>query len=319
MKKIMALLLTFMLLLSLTACGGSSASDHSTSAPQTDDDTASLQAQSSEVQQDSNDKEDDDKTEDKKEELSFTEMVAVDNDECMIKITGIDQDNLWGYTLKVQLENKSTEKTYMYSVERAAINGVQCDPLFATEVAAGKKANDDISFINSSLEENDVGEYTDIELSFRVYDSNDWMADEVAKETVHVYPYGEEKATRFVREAQSTDNVIVDNEYVTVIVTGYEQDDIWGYSVNLFLLNKTDKNVMFTVDEASVNGYMADPFFATTVSAGKCAFNAISWFDTTLEENDITQVEEIEFKLRVYDADNWLEDDLANETIVLNP
>lgn len=319
MKKIMALLLTFMLLLSLTACGGSSASDHSTSAPQTDDDTASLQAQSSEVQQDSNDKEDDDKTEDKKEELLFTEMVAVDNDECMIKITGIDQDNLWGYTLKVQLENKSTEKTYMYSVERAAINGVQCDPLFATEVAAGKKANDDISFINSSLEENDVGEYTDIELSFRVYDSNDWMADEVAKETVHVYPYGEEKATRFVREAQSTDNVIVDNEYVTVIVTGYEQDDIWGYSVNLFLLNKTDKNVMFTVDEASVNGYMADPFFAITVSAGKCAFNAISWFDTTLEENDITQVEEIEFKLRVYDADNWLEDDLANETIVLNP
>lgn len=46
---------------------------------------------------------------------------------------------MWGYTLKAQLENKSTEKTYMFSVESASINGVQCDPMFASEVAAGKR------------------------------------------------------------------------------------------------------------------------------------------------------------------------------------
>lgn len=51
---------------------------------------------------------------------------------------------MWGYTLKAQLENKSTEKTYMFSVESASINGVQCDPMFASEVAAGKKANEEI-------------------------------------------------------------------------------------------------------------------------------------------------------------------------------
>ena len=67
-------------------------------------------------------------------------------------------------------------------------------------------------------------------------------------------------AVAFVREAQATDNVIIDNDYVTVIVTGYEDDEIWGYTANLFLLNKTDKTVMFSVDDASVNGFMADPF-----------------------------------------------------------
>lgn len=72
------------------------------------------------------------------------------------------------------------------------------------------------------------------------------------RETIHIYPYGEDKAVKFVREAQATDNVIIDNNYITVIVTGYEKDDIFGYTVNLFLLNKTDKNVMFSVDEASV-------------------------------------------------------------------
>jgi len=99
----------------------------------------------------------------------------------------------------------------------------------------------------------------------------------------------------------------------------YEDDEIWGYTVNLFLLNKTDKNVMFSVDEASVNGFMADPFYASSVSAGKCSFSSMAWSDTTLEENDITSVEEIEFKFRAYNEDDWSDDDFANETITLNP
>lgn len=311
MKRLAALLLAITLLFSLAACGGD-VTGNNTNSSENNNSTNSSQNDSTNNGQNNN-------KDDKKNEISFTEIVAVDNDECTIKITDIDPDNLWGYTLKVQLENKSTEKTYMYSVESASINGVQCDPFFATEVAAGKKSNNEISFSDSDLEDNGVGDYTDIELTFRVYDSNDWMADEVARETVHVYPYGEDKATIFVRETQANDNVIIDNDYVTVIVTGYEDDAIWGYTVNLFLLNKTDKDVMFSIDEASVNGYMADPFYATEVAAGKCAFSSMSWSDTTLEDNNITDVEEIEFKFRAYDSDNWFGDDFANEIITLNP
>ena len=61
--------------------------------------------------------------------------------------------------LKAQLENKSTEKTYMFSVESASINGVQCDPMFASEVAAGKKANEEINFSTDTLEENGIVEF----------------------------------------------------------------------------------------------------------------------------------------------------------------
>ena len=90
-------------------------------------------------------------------------------------------------------------------------------------------------------------------------------------------------------------------------------------TANLFLLNKTDKTVMFSVDDASVNGFMADPFYATSVSAGKCAFSSMAWSDTTLEENGITEVEEIEVLFRAYDADDFMGEDFANEVITLNP
>ena len=102
-------------------------------------------------------------------------------------------------------------------------------------------------------------------------------------------------------------------------VIGYEEDEIWGYTVKLFLLNKNVNNAMFSVEEASVNGYMADPFFAQTVYSGMCAFASMSWSDTTLEENGITAIEEIEFNLRVYNDDDWFEDDWMNETVTLNP
>lgn len=307
MKKILALILTTFMLLSLVACDIETPPNNNNN------------NNSSQNQTNNNIESNDQNNNENKNEITFSGLVAVDNAECIIKITEIDPDNFWGYTLKVQLENKSTDKTYMFSVESAAINGVQCDPFFATEVAGGKKSNTEISFATSELDDNGIENYTDIELTFRVYDTNDWMADNVVKETIHVYPYGEDKAVKYVRTPQASDNIIVDNEYVTVVVTGYEDDPIWGYTANLFLLNKTDKTVMFSVDDASVNGYMADPFFAKSVSAGKCAFSSMSWSSTTLEENGITVVEEIEFNLRAFDWGNLLADDLVNKTVTLTP
>ncbi len=262
-----------------------------------------------------------DTTETANNEITFTELTVVDNDECSIIITGIDEDGFWGYTLTAELENKSEDKTYMFSVESATVNGVMSDPFFASEVAAGKKSNEEISFINdTTLEENGIDEFTDIELTFKVYNSDDWEEDAVANETVHVYPYGEDKATTFTRESQDTDNVLVDNDEVTVIVTGYDPDDTWGYGVNLYLVNKTDTEVMFSVDDASINGYMIDPVYATTVNAGKCAFSTISWYDSDLEDNSIDNIKEIEFKLSAYNNEDWLDDYYVDgQTVTLNP
>lgn len=255
----------------------------------------------------------------KTEDIIFEKITAVDNEECSIILTGLEPDNMWGYTINAMLENKSADKTYMFSLENASIDGVQCTDLFASEVAAGKKANEDISLSDKELKENGVTDFSDIELSFRVYDSDDWSADVVAKETVHVYPYGKENAVVFEREAQQEDVVLADNEDVTMILTGYEEDEIWGYTANLFLINKTDKNVMFSVDDTSINGYMVTTFFASTVYAGKCEFTSISWSDSELEENGITDVEEIEMKIRVYDEENWYDEDIVNEIVTLNP
>lgn len=259
------------------------------------------------------------KPEPTKEAAAFEEITVIDNEKCLVKITDLDPDNGWGYTVKAYVENRSAEKNFMFSVKSAAVNGIETDPLFATTVAAGKKSREEISFFDQSLYAPDVGNFTDIELVFLVTDSDDWSADNIAQETVHIYPYGEEKAAKYVRSAQPGDVVLADNDAVSVIVTGVETNSFGGYTVNLYLVNKTDDELMFAVDDVSVNGFMADPFWASSVQGGKVSFSSMSWSSDTLEKNEITTVEEIEMTLRASDYNNWSAPDVLNETVTFKP
>ena len=105
--------------------------------------------------------------------------------------------------------------------------------------------------------------------------------------------------------------VMVDNENCTVIIKSVEPDNLFGYTLNVFLENKTDKELMFSVDDVSVNGYMCDPFWASTVSAGKKANQQISFSESDFEENGIKEVSEITLTLNVYDNANWAADYLG--------
>ncbi len=112
--------------------------------------------------------------------------------------------------------------------------------------------------------------------------------------------------------------VLVDDEKITLKITDVTQDPIWGYTWNVFVENKTEQELMFTVQNVSVNGFMCDPFWATAVDAGKKSNSTVSWLDSTLEENGIEKVEEITFTLRVYDSNDWLAEDVVNETFTVN-
>ena len=251
--------------------------------------------------------------------VAFEEIVVIDDNNCTIKITNLERSILWGYTLDVYTENKSADKTYMFSLSSASVNGVEASTYYAEEVAPGKKSNGNITFSDSDFDYNDIGDFTDILLNFRVYDSNDWLADDVALAEVHVYPFGEENATQFVREPKSTDIILADNEYVTVIATGHDPDDLWGWALDLYIINKTNVSVMVAIDESAVNGYMIDPFYATSVMPNTSKFSSINWFSSDFEENNITEVEDIEFILKVYNEYDWLADDYVYERITLNP
>lgn len=250
---------------------------------------------------------------------AFQEVMVVDNQDCAIYISGFREDPVWGWVLDTRLENKKEDENLMFAASSASVNTVQIDPLFASQVAPGKKAKEQIHLSVSTLQERDIGLYTDIELFFRVYDAEDWLEDPVATPSIHIYPYGADRARPYVRERQPNDQVLVEQKDFRVTVTGYVQDPVWGFTAQLFLENKTDKQIVLTAEDASVNGFMADPLFAVSVGAGNCAFGRMSWSDTALQELGITRVEEIELTLRAYDEENWNAADIVKQPVKLTP
>jgi len=321
MKKLIAILLTFILILSMAACADSTTSPDTTipgtaatpdapAAPESE--TESETTDESTAQADSDDPTETDLP-------AFEEVIIVDNEYCTAKITGIDPENFWGYTLNIYVENKSEDISMMFTIDGATINGVDCDPFWATEVVAGAKSNSEVNFAIDDLPEEISENITDICLSFRVYDYNDYMAEDYANETVHIYPKGEAAAEIYVREPQSSDAVLLDNEYATVTCIGFVNDELWGYTMQLYIENKTDVTMMVSMDDVTVNGFMIDPFWADDVMPGSTAFCDVSWSEEEFTANGITDVEEITFSMRGYNSGDWMADDFFNESIIVNP
>lgn len=247
------------------------------------------------------------------------EQTVVDNDACKIVVTGLDPEGLWGYDVDVYLENKSEDVKYTYTLEYAAVNGLEMMTFMSEEVAAGKKANSNFTLDTDDLEEAGltVDDVTDITLNFRVYDSDDWSADDAANETVHIYPNGKSEAVKYEREPQDTDIVLMDTGDFSVTVTRCYVDDIWGYTAELYLVNNTDQEVLFNAENVSVNGFMIDPYWATTAHPGCCIYSTMSWDSDDFESNGITDVEEIELELSVMNSSTW--DDLYQNTLTFEP
>lgn len=256
----------------------------------------------------------------KSKDSDFEEITVVDIDETTITITDIDEDGTWGYTLKVTIENKSEDITYMYTIDNASLNGVCVDPYFSVEVKPGKKLNEEIEFYMTDEEKELIGEVTDIHILMYAYDSDDWSADNIFDEDFHIYPKGEDNAEDVIREDDDEDVVLSENDDVRFILTGIEWDDTWGYELSVYMVNNTDKNVVFTIDDASINGYMVDVYWADYLMAQTSALGEITFYLDDLEKIDITEedeIEDLEFYFSVYDSDDWSAPDIYNEDISL--
>ncbi|WP_276699641.1 hypothetical protein [Romboutsia ilealis] len=85
-------------------------------------------------------------------EVKQEEVVLVDDDLAKIVVTEKFNDEIFGPSYKVSVENK-TDKKIIVQTRDVSIDGVMEEPIFSVEVTAGKKANDNMTFMNiESLE-----------------------------------------------------------------------------------------------------------------------------------------------------------------------
>ncbi len=237
----------------------------------------------------------------------FPETAAVDKEECSVILTGLEKNDAWGYTLRAELENRTSGSSLLFTIESASINGVSFDPDWAVDLDAGKKSISTISFADEALEAYDIGEITDLTMTFSIYDRDNWNTEDAVVQTVSIYPEGKDAAKTYVRKDRDGDMLLADNAHVKAVVIDQGMEEFEGYTVTLYLENKTDLPVVFSVDDAEVNGYVTDPMWAAVLPAGCSGFEKVVWETEELEGNGITDVKTIQFNLTAFSYEDSLD------------
>lgn len=313
MKKVLGLLLCAAILLSLTACGGSDAPAPTDAATAATVPTAEATVPETVPVTEA-------PTESAVLRVPLENVVLVDTDDVTFTVVKAEHNAHLGMQLHVQCVNK-TDRTLMFSWDMVSVCGYMYDPMWATEVAAGKSALSTVDLDTYTLGKMGIDSVDEVTFTLRIYDSENWMDEPFVEDVFTVYPTGLTAETISLLPHAFSDNhvVVADDENIRFVIEGVTGDSASDYEVHVFLENKTDKNLLYAWDLVSVNGNMIDPFWGTSVGAGKRACSTITFLHSALEENGITDVSEVEFLLTVTDYDNWETGTLLEGTFTYNP
>ena len=235
----------------------------------------------------------------------MSNQTVIDSDVCSVKVTGIKDDSIFGPTLCIELENKSTDTAYIFSINDSYVNGVYTPMYLYSEVPAGKKSSEEFSLSLESLIKYGITKITDIELVVEVKSSNaSWIDPPVVLETVNITPYGKNSAKKFVVGADKVQHVYVDNKYVKISALSYYKSEIYGHCIDLFIENRSDSNISVKFENTTVNGKLIDPYVYEVVNKGKNSIALVDWTDTEFKDNGIDGFKDLKFTIVVANNDD---------------
>lgn len=234
------------------------------------------------------------------ESITIEETVLLDEQDVKITATGLE-DGWMGTELKLLIENNGAQNLTIQA-RNASVNGYMVDTMMSADVAAGKKANDELTFLTSALKECGIDTFAEIEFSFHIFATQDWEeyldSDMITVET--------SVAGTYVQEVNREGEVLYDAGGITVIGKGLSTDDsIFGPGLICYIENNTNGNITVQARDTSVNGYMIDTFMSQDVIQGKKAITAVTFLNSSLEENGIEDISEIELSFHIFDMDSW--------------
>jgi len=245
--------------------------------------------------------------------VSVEQRVLLDQDGIVITLNSLDMDGWLGPELKVLVENKR-DNAVTVQTRDSSVNGVMVDAMFSCDVAPGKKANDEITLAWSYLEAASIQTIKDIELAFHVFEKDSW--DDIFDSQPVVITTSADPA--FAQTYDDSGFVAVDQNGIRMVIKKLDSEEsFWGADVYVYVENNSQRDITVQLRDVSVNGFMIEPSFSCDVLAGKKAFDTVTFLESDLTENDIRDIDTMEFRVLVFDADEW-EDIFLTEPVTVS-
>ena len=279
--------------MSLQACGSSSS----------DDAEKDITTSENKGESETTDKNESEKS------VSIKEQILFEQDGIVVTAKEYVTDSIWGDGIKLLIENNS-DKDVTVGCNALIVNNYMISDLFVSGVAAGKKANEVMYLSSEELEAAGIESVGQIEVYFHVYDTDTYdtlfNTESVMIQTSE-YAHMDTTPNDVGTELYNADGIRIVGKTV-------DENSFWGTAILLYCENNSGRSVSISVEEMSVNGFMMNPLFTTTIYDGKMSVEDITVFSSDLEENGIEKIEDVELKFHIYDADSY--DTIAESDVI---
>lgn len=296
MKRLLAIVLAAVLLVALVACGVDGGgqlqkpSDVSSGGENTKP-TKSEEGQQTEPQQ----------TEPQTQEATVEEAVVLDEKGVKITVKRLEDKGLFGPELKLLLENESGVDLTV-QVRDCSINGYMIEPMMSADVVDGKKANDGITFMRSDLEACGIDTIADMEFSFHIFTTEDWETF-MDTEKIQVQT---SVAETYEYTFDDSGDLVYEKNGIKIVVKGLDTgDSLLGPGIVVYMENESGQDITVQTRDVSVNGFMVNALLSSEVVDGKRAVDSITFLSSELEDNEITEITEVELSFHIFDQESW--------------
>lgn len=200
-----------------------------------------------------------------------------------------------GPELKLLIEN-NTEQDFIVQARNSSINGYMIETTISEEVAVGKKSNTGLTFSKSNMKACGIKTIADMEFSFHIFTKEGWDTildtEQITVKT--------SAADGFNYQYNDSGETIYEADGIKIVSKGLsDKDSIFGPGLVLYIENSSEKDVTVQVRDESINGFMMDTIFSEDVLSGKRSIDAITFMNSSLEENGIDKIESIEFSFSI--------------------
>lgn len=241
-------------------------------------------------------------------EVTITEMEIYNEGGITVTVKKLES-SLFGPTISVTASN-DTDKNIRITARDLSVNSymMSSSGLYC-EVAAGKKANDEINLMSSELKEAGIDTIAQVQFYLHISDTDSYETiDDSELITIDTSVSG-----TYVQNIDDSGDVIYDSHGVRVICKGLKQDVIWDGTVVFYIENNSDQSVSVHSQNVSVNGFMESVSMWEDLRPGTRAISGMYLLNLEdLELESIDEVENIEFELRIINADTWAEIDTTD-------
>ncbi len=238
--------------------------------------------------------------EEKAATVTIEEQVLFEQDGIVVTAKEYVTDSIWGDGIKLLIENNS-DNTVTVGCNALIVNNYMITDLFSAEVAPGKKTNETMYLSNAQLKAAGIETVGQVEVYFHVFDSNSFNTlFDVDCVTIQTSEFANMDTT-----PDDAGTELYNANGIRIVGKTVNENSFWGTAILLYCENTSGKNVGISVEEMSINEFMMNPLFTTTVYDGKRSLDDITIFSNDLESNGIETIETVELKFHIYDVDSY--------------